>query len=199
MKINNFTLADLLIVLSSIAILLILLLPTLNHSKKQADVRSCQSHLKQIILGWTLYCSEYERNPPIHENSGWDIYLSPYINRKCLLCPCDKIANRKNNNEKIQSYIFNEMLTNNHLKNILSVNNTIAFAERGDKTNILKKQVYPASENIQYWESYIKKDRHKNKSNYAFVDGHIELLTFKDTIGDSTTLQNMHYIKSIQN
>jgi len=57
---DSFTLIELLVVIAIIAILTSLLLPSLTRAKASAQSAACQSNLKQLMLGWTLYAADNE-------------------------------------------------------------------------------------------------------------------------------------------
>jgi len=57
---NAFTLIELLVVISIIAILMAILMPTLNRAREQGRRAACLSNLKQLGLAWVLYADEHD-------------------------------------------------------------------------------------------------------------------------------------------
>jgi prepilin-type N-terminal cleavage/methylation domain-containing protein len=55
---RGFTLIELLVVIAIIAILAALLLPALSSAKKQAQGAQCESNLKQLAVGWSMYAAD---------------------------------------------------------------------------------------------------------------------------------------------
>jgi len=55
---NGFTLIELLVVIAIIAILMAILIPTLNRAREQGKRAVCLSNLKQMMLAWMMYADE---------------------------------------------------------------------------------------------------------------------------------------------
>ena len=55
-----FTLVELIVVIAIIATLASLLLPALTRAKAKAQGALCLSNFKQMVLGWSMYASDYD-------------------------------------------------------------------------------------------------------------------------------------------
>lgn len=95
---KGFTLIELLVVISIIALLMAILMPTLQRVKRQAKAVACQSNQKQWGLAFLAYTSDNDGNiwaygPDFPNQFG--PFLLPetrdYIN--ILLCPTARVAN----------------------------------------------------------------------------------------------------------
>ena len=64
-----FTLVELLVVITIIAILAALLLPTRTRAKAKANTIKCISNLKKIGVAFVLYVDDHKNTSPIHP--GW--------------------------------------------------------------------------------------------------------------------------------
>lgn len=65
---EGFTLIELLVVIAIIAILAAILFPVFARARENARRSSCQSNLKQIALGFTMYTQDYDGKLPRHDN-----------------------------------------------------------------------------------------------------------------------------------
>ena len=105
-KQKGFTLIELLVVIAIIALLLAILMPSLQAVKKQAQLVICKSNLRQWSLTWVLFTQDNngkfpdldDRNENINSGANrsyWTECLSPYLgegNRGTgiYLCPSAK-------------------------------------------------------------------------------------------------------------
>ncbi len=62
---HGFTLVEILVVISIIAVLTSILMPALGMARKQAKRLVCQSNLRQMVIASLTYCSNYDEHYPI--------------------------------------------------------------------------------------------------------------------------------------
>jgi len=92
-RIAAFTLVELLVVITIIAILLGLLLPAVNAAREAARRSQCSNHLKQLCLALLNYESAFHVFPAgstIPEQSvleiglSWHVYILPYLEEEAI-------------------------------------------------------------------------------------------------------------------
>jgi prepilin-type N-terminal cleavage/methylation domain-containing protein/prepilin-type processing-associated H-X9-DG protein len=94
-KQEGFTLIELLVVIAIIALLVSILMPSLNRAKKQTQATVCLSNLKQWGVMFTMYAQDYNQSLPAGWNNGtmWMVDLMAYYQGgdDVRLCPSAKI------------------------------------------------------------------------------------------------------------
>jgi len=94
-----FTLVELLVVISIIAVLLAVLMPSLNRAREQAKRVTCASNVKQIGLGLTMYALENNDNFPLHTTQPWlhdlsyltsDWIIKSGASKNTFYCPSER-------------------------------------------------------------------------------------------------------------
>lgn len=73
-RFKAFTLVELLVVISIIALLIAMLLPALSAAKESARAMACLSNLRQMGMAATMYRDEYQQYFPVM----YDLEVEPY-------------------------------------------------------------------------------------------------------------------------
>lgn len=208
---RGFTLIELLVVIAVIAVLMGILLPSLNRAREQARKVACLSNMRQMGVAVSTYLidSDY-RLPPSSchiddPNDHWLRILSDYTREQLLFqCPSDKGKDFVNwdkplseqEEARYSSFAVNALLDPIHyrygarrnryndINRIHKPTYTIWIGEAPDTDNFnLADHIHP-----EYWEGSIEAakesvawNRHQRTSNYLFADGHAANMDFQDT------------------
>jgi prepilin-type N-terminal cleavage/methylation domain-containing protein/prepilin-type processing-associated H-X9-DG protein len=92
MRKRGFTLIELLVVIAIIAILAAILFPVFARAREKARQASCQSNLKQLMLGMLMYAQDYDGRWNRHGGTqgwaSWTANMYPYLkNDQIFRCP----------------------------------------------------------------------------------------------------------------
>jgi prepilin-type processing-associated H-X9-DG protein/prepilin-type N-terminal cleavage/methylation domain-containing protein len=201
---KGFTLVELLVVISIIALLMGILMPALSRVRIQAMTVVCQSNERQMGLALQTYFIDNENTlPPSSCHADPDQYwlkiLTGYTKEKLLFkCPADRSKNFFNwdsppdDTSTWETYRWSSYATNGFFdnqtyemyRNILKIkklDKCIYICELQDEMDGVDHV------HADYWRltddltKQVAWDRHKNKSNYLFVDGHAETLQWEKT------------------
>lgn len=95
----GFTLIELLVVIAIIALLAAILFPVFGRARENARRASCQSNLKQIGIGMSMYVHDYDEHlipkytavpSPGSSYSFWMVLIQPYMKSyQALMCPSE--------------------------------------------------------------------------------------------------------------
>ena len=197
----TFTLIELLIVIAIIAILAAMLLPALNAARESARVTSCASKLKQIMLATTLYADDNKGYFPDNTGWGYDAQIAEHFavrndtmyegrRGKHVKCPS---SNAPTAGTRSYSIIVsrwdgvNRGVCGRPFSQVTHPSTTISYCEHWTQTNIAGS---PSSGTAAYiyadyspeaYGVYAKMHKRVNSSNYAFADGHVQFLAYRDT------------------
>jgi prepilin-type N-terminal cleavage/methylation domain-containing protein/prepilin-type processing-associated H-X9-DG protein len=182
---KGFTLLELLIVVTLIAILAALVLPALSRTKENARQTNCASNLRQIALGVFLYADEHEDRFPDQPGDGrpvraaggdgrnyYDLLMPVLSNPHVWDCPS---ANRiATGDVGYMSYHMNgQIITTNGL-NAGAVSLpwwTLLMNDAGEKRRWDRAFLRPDQNGGYSYDLPIS--NHRGGGNVAFVDGHV--------------------------
>jgi prepilin-type N-terminal cleavage/methylation domain-containing protein/prepilin-type processing-associated H-X9-DG protein len=94
-KTSQFTLIELLVVIAIIAVLMAMLLPSLNASKDIAKKAKCASNLKQISFCMASYVGDYNDYFPVKGGGPQSTFWCYVLNDKYINKPMPLIGNKR--------------------------------------------------------------------------------------------------------
>ena len=203
---NGFTLIELLVVIAIIALLMGILLPSLNRTRRQAKKIACFSNIRQMGVALQAYMIDSEnRLPPSScnlsdPNQYWLKILAKYTGEKLLLrCPSDEAKSFVDWNLPLDEQPDDTRWSSFALNGLLDPFCSYNRGRYNNVTNIKRPDycIY-VSESPSYWTKYdhihpeswgsldqakgqVAWNRHDSTSNYLFVDGHVENLRIEQT------------------
>ena len=203
---NGFTLIELMVVIAIIALLMGILLPSLNRARRQAKKITCISNMRQMGVALQAYLMDSEnRLPPSScylsdPNQYWLKILTRYTGEKLLFrCPSDKAKNfvdwdlqldEQPDDSRWSSFALNGLLDPRCSYNRGRYNNIINIRQPGYCIYV--------SESPSSWTKYdhthpetwgsldqakgqVSWGSHNGTSNFLLVDGHAENLKIEQT------------------
>jgi prepilin-type N-terminal cleavage/methylation domain-containing protein/prepilin-type processing-associated H-X9-DG protein len=195
-----FTLVELLVVVSIIAVLIGLLLPAVQASRAAARRTQCSSNIRQLGLAMAQFCDAHRGQFPdtSHNQSGdveqsWIYTVAPFMESvdAIRICPDDlKAADRLD--QKLTSYVMNAYLTDeprsfavtNHNKLRASSKTLVAFEIADQKAPIIENDhghnhawftslTVARKQVLQKIEADAAIERHAGSSHFLYADWHV--------------------------
>jgi prepilin-type N-terminal cleavage/methylation domain-containing protein/prepilin-type processing-associated H-X9-DG protein len=203
-SVRGFTLIELLMVVAIIAILISLLLPAIASAKERARSSVCMSQMRQIGLATFSYCQDNGGYLPRSSHSAmafkqmpWGCALYCYLCRDSYAGPgpeWDRLFNglyrcpsdtRRGKQWSYGKNLYFELFpwetegpTWTRIDQVERPGRVILYGEL--KTNSAVDHIM-----AQLWEEgaipEVDKTRHGLRSNYAYLDGHIDSAVFENT------------------
>jgi prepilin-type N-terminal cleavage/methylation domain-containing protein/prepilin-type processing-associated H-X9-DG protein len=203
---HGFTLIELLVVIAIIALLMGILLPSLNRARGQARKISCLSNMRQMGIALQAYLMDSENHLPPSScnlsdpNQYWLRTLTKYTREKLLFrCPSDRTKDfvdwdipldEQPDDYRWSSFALNSLLDPHCPYNRGRYNNVInirrptycIYVSESPSSWTKYDHIHPETwGSLDQAKGQIAWDRHGGTSNYLFVDGHAENLRIEQT------------------
>jgi prepilin-type N-terminal cleavage/methylation domain-containing protein len=152
-----FTLVELLVVISIIAILLAVLIPAMNRAKETAKRIICSNQQKQVALGINSYCSDYDGlmpwyggvDPlypqPWNEDPGQDSERHPYVVLRDNIDKTDYLENRQSGGKPVPMRVGCL-----YRRQIVKTGKIFYCPSNKDKSYVYESYIDPAPPNTSY-------------------------------------------------
>ena len=191
-KAHAFTLIELLVVIAIIAILAAILFPVFARARENARRSSCQSNLKQILLGDQQYSQDYDEKFP-RWTFNWALIEQPYLkSTQIFTCPSatgSAISYTRNASMSTDQSTLPAIPLPSQSVMLIDAygvdeanSNTLApwFIPGTSSSNGgWNGRVYGLNGTLgqnSNTSGQIAADRHLEGANYGFVDGHVKWL-----------------------
>lgn len=186
-KRRGFTLVELLVVITIIALVLTMLFPAIGRMREKAKRATCLNNLRQITQAALLFASEnggalphpmywaYSNAPTAFAPEGGEIWR--YTGAKDILrCPMDQLPGDACESWKVSSYVMLASTSANVRVNIRSYRaNDVLFFEADGKTICTENTL--ESPPVLSGNARTLVDRHNGGGHLGCYDGHVEWMS----------------------
>ncbi len=208
MKRKAFTLVELLVVVSIIALLISILLPSLRHAREQAKQTVCRANMRSLMLAVHEYAvnnndqlvsAGLAHGGNVDEHAAWiNTLKTEYGNELVARCPNDKSiyweqAWPGTEHQRRASFATN-YYTVKKIGGKGPYDRFSMFRRPADTVymvELVEKGEYAVADHVHPEKWYIDPERlgseqleteqHLEQANYSFIDGHVSGYRFEDT------------------
>ena len=170
---RGFTLIELLVVIAIIAILAAILFPVFAKAREKARQTSCMNNIRQIMIAVSMYIQDHDERVFPASDLAWATYLKSY--NEPTLYDCPSLTGRGTN--AAPEYGFNRFLMGMALGDIPDPTGMVTVA---DIPTLKAEQLDPPYCITQFEDEVNVDGRHNTAANVACLDGHVEVVPFKD-------------------
>ncbi len=206
----GLTLVELLVVLAVLAVLAALVIPAIASAQERSQAATCSSRMRQLGVAILLYTQDNQGSFPRSSHSaaanrepGWAASVAPYLGAQPseadaawvtreLGCPGNPRAPASTYSYGMNVFFelrspgdsyLGRPATWRRLAQVPSPARTILLAETASAAGGMAPDHFMCHQwsGIGAARNAIAHDRHAGKSNYLFVDGHVECLPVEAT------------------
>jgi prepilin-type N-terminal cleavage/methylation domain-containing protein/prepilin-type processing-associated H-X9-DG protein len=198
---TGFTLIELLVVIAIVAILASMLLPALARARERARAALCLGNLRQVALAVNLYAEDHEDRFPrsthsswAHGQRPWGQALGPYLGvvdpagwtnlfRGVYRCPSPRPPGRWSYGQNVHFELdpeaddyFGSPTTWRRQRDVGTPSGVILQGEvPGGADHVMSHFWFRPEDAVD-----LAPRRHGRRSQYSFVDGHVEARRFEE-------------------
>lgn len=183
---RGFTLIELLVVIAIIAILAAILFPVFARARDAARKASCQSNLKQIGLGYSMYAQDYDEitppnfwdgsgtpPTPIHQRTMAHM-IYPYTkNTQIFRCPNVQPGSLQPPSAPPAGATWVQIQSNTYGYSSFACNRAMADIQFPAQTFVAMDATGPWNDTCQNGIRLCF--RHSEMGNFLFADGHVKV------------------------